>query len=92
MQLTGCNYGNDIRMRGTKRSALLFIPYTVLGSTKIVLHSVPINNYHLQTIVASWIQRNIPEVMLLYIKCQSSFILVSYWLKEDHVTVTKFNC
>ena len=26
-----------------------------------------------------------------YIKCQSSFILVSYWLKEDHVIHTKFN-
>ena len=23
------------------------------------------------------------QVSLLYIKCQSSFILVSYWLKED---------
>ena len=32
------------------------------------------------------------QFILLYIKCQSSFILVSYWLKEDHVTVTKFNC
>ena len=32
------------------------------------------------------------EFELLYIKCQSSFILVSYWLKEDHVKVTKFNC
>ena len=30
--------------------------------------------------------------ILLYIKCQSSFILISYWLKEDHVKVTKFNC
>ena len=29
---------------------------------------------------------------LLYIKCQNPFIVVSYWLKEDHVKVTKFNC
>ena len=33
---------------------------------------------------------NIGQITLLYIKCQSSFILVSYWLKEDHVKVTKF--
>ena len=42
----------------------------------------------------SWVDRPRDRnyKILLYIKCQSSFILVSYWLKEDHVTVTKFNC
>ena len=30
-------------------------------------------------------------VLLLYIKCQSLYILVSYLLKEDHVTVTKLS-
>ena len=31
------------------------------------------------------------QIVLLYKKRQSSFILVSYWLKEDYVIVTKFN-
>ena len=31
-------------------------------------------------------------ITIIYIECQGSFILVSYWVKEDHVTVAKFNC
>ena len=36
--------------------------------------------------------RNGEQLLLFYIKCQSSYILVSYWLNEYHVTVTNFNC